>query len=205
MEKQLIIALGREFGSGGHIIAQQLADHYQIPLYDHNLLNHIATERNVSHENLKKYDEHPKNPFLTRTVRGYSNSPEENIARMQFEYIEKKADAGESFVLVGRCGESILKENPNMISIFVLGDEEQKIQRTMERNHISREKAKRMMEQHDYKRKTYHNHYCKGKWGDSRNYDLSINSSKLGLDEITSILIDYIDRRHPIATPIDEN
>lgn len=75
MEKQLIIALGREFGSGGHIIAQQLADHYQIPLYDHNLLNHIATERNVNHENLKKYDEHPKNPFLTRTVRGYSNSP----------------------------------------------------------------------------------------------------------------------------------
>lgn len=195
MEKQLIISVGREFGSGGHVIAQKLADKYEIPLYDYNLLRDMAIERNLNAEELEKYDENPGNLFFTRTVRGYSSSPEENIARMQFDCIRKKADAGESFVIVGRCAESVLKDHPDMISIFVLGDLEQKIIRTMEHNNISREKAKRMIEQHDKKRKAYHNHYCQGKWGDSRNYELSINSSKLGLDETTRIIIEYIESR----------
>lgn len=195
MEKQLIISLGREFGSGGHIIAQQLAERYKIPLYDSNLLRDVAVEKEMNAEKLQKYDENPKNVLFTRTVRGYSSSPEENIARMQFDYLKSKADAGESFVIVGRCAESVLKGNPNLISIFILGDMEQKIVRTMERNNISREKAQKLIEQQDRKRKTYHNHYCDGKWGDSRNYDLSINSSKLGLDETTRIIAEYIDSR----------
>ncbi len=195
MEKQLIISLGREFGSGGHIIAQQLAERYKIPLYDSNLLRDVAVEKEMNAEKLQKYDENPKNVLFNRTVRGYSSSPEENIARMQFDYLKSKADAGESFVIVGRCAESVLKGNPNLISIFILGDMEQKIVRTMERNNISREKAQKLIEQQDRKRKTYHNHYCDGKWGDSRNYDVSINSSKLGLDETTRIIAEYIDSR----------
>ena len=195
MEKQLIISLGREFGSGGHIIAQQLAERYRIPLYDSNLLRDVAVEKEMNAEKLQKYDENPKNVLFTRTVRGYSSSPEENIARMQFDYLTSKADAGESFVIVGRCAESVLKGNPNLISIFILGDMEQKIVRTMESNNISKEKAVMLIEQQDKKRKTYHNHYCEGKWGDSRNYDLSINSSKLGLDETTRIIAEYIDSR----------
>lgn len=195
MEKQLIISLGREFGSGGHIIAQQLAERYKIPLYDSNLLRDVAVEKEMNAEKLQKYDENPKNVLFTRTVRGYSSSPEENIARMQFDYLKSKADAGESFVIVGRCAESVLKGNPNLISIFILGDMEQKIIRTMESNNISKEKAVMLIEQQDKKRKTYHNHYCEGKWGDSRNYDLSINSSKLGLDETTRIIAEYIDSR----------
>lgn len=198
MEKQLIISLGREFGSGGHVIAKKLAEKYQIPLYDHNLLKDIAMERNINADELKKYDENPRNRFFTRTVRGYSNSPEENIARMQFDFIKRKADAGESFVIVGRCAENILKDNPHMISIFVLGDMEQKIIRTMECNNISRDKARKLIEQHDKKRKAYHNHYCEGKWGDSRNYELSINSSKLGIEETTRIVIEYIDSRRKV-------
>lgn len=195
MEKQLIISLGREFGCGGHIIAQQLAERYKIPLYDSNLLRDVAVEKEMNAEKLQKYDENPKNVLFTRTVRGYSSSPEENIARMQFDYLKSKADAGESFVIVGRCAESVLKGNPNLISIFILGDMEQKIVRTMESNNISKEKAVMLIEQQDKKRKTYHNHYCEGKWGDSRNYDLSINSSKLGLDETTRIIAEYIDSR----------
>lgn len=199
MEKQLIIALGREFGSGGHVIARKLAEKYQIPLYDRNLLDHIADEKNINAHNLAKYDENRRNPFLTRTVRGYSNSPEENLARMQFDFIEKKADSGESFVIVGRCAETLLKGNPHMISIFVIGDMEQKILRTMECNNISREKAKKKIEQHDKKRKAYHNHYCSFKWGDSRNYDLTINSSKLGIDETTRIVGEYVDSRYRLV------
>ena len=82
-----------------------------------------------------------------------------------------------------------------MISFFVMGDMEQKITRTMERNSISRDEAKKLIEQHDRKRRAYHNHYCEMKWGDSRNYELCINSSKLGIEDTAEIIIDYIDRR----------
>lgn len=195
MNKQLIISVGREFGSGGHVIARMLSEKYQIPLYDDNLLREIAGQRNLDAAELGKYDENPRNFFFTRTVRGYSNSPEENIARMQFDYLKRAADKGESFVVVGRCAEEVLKENPNMVSIFILGDMEQKILRTMEREHVSREKAVKMIETNDKKRKSYHNHYCQGKWGDSRNYEISVNSSRIGIDETTEILIQYIDKR----------
>lgn len=195
MKEQLIISIGREFGSGGHVIAQMLSDNYQIPLYDYNLLREITIQRNLDAAELEKYDENPRNLFFTRTVRGYSSSPEENIARMQFDYLKKAAAKGDSFVVVGRCAEEVLKDNPNLISIFILGDMEQKILRTMESSHISREKAIKMIATHDKKRKAYHNHYCQGKWGDSRNYELSINSSKLGLEETAKILIQYIDGR----------
>ena len=195
MEKQCILSIGREFGSGGHLIGKKLSEHYHLPFYDYDLLKNIASEKNLDLKLLESYDERPRNRFLTRTVRGFSNSPEENVARIQFEWLLEKAEKGESFVIVGRCSETVLKENPNMISMFILGDLFKKIERIMERHHVSKEEAKHMIEQMDRKRKTYHNHYCQGKWGDSRNYDISINSSKLGIDKTVDLLIDYIDER----------
>ena len=202
MDKQLIISVGREFGSGGHVIAHKLAEHYQLPVYDYNLLREIAIEKNVDPKELEKYDEKPKNRFFNRTVRGYSSAPEDNIHRMQFDYLRKKSEAGDSFVIIGRCSEEILKDNPNMVSIFILADYEAKVARTMERENISREQAEKLIAYHNRMRKAYHNYYCKGKWGDSRNYELSINSSRIGLDETTNVIIEYIDkRREGTASP----
>ena len=99
MDRQLIISVGREFGSGGHVIAEALAERFHLALYDSNLLEHIAQEKNIDHGELKKFDEKPKNKLLSRTVRGYSSSAQENLANMQFEYLRKKAADGESFVL----------------------------------------------------------------------------------------------------------
>lgn len=195
MEKQLIISLGREFGSGGHVIAEKLADNYGIALYDKNILRELAAEKDVGEKNLRRYDERPKNPLLSRTVRGFTNSPEENIARMQFDFIRERADAGESFVIVGRCAESVLRGRSHLITIFVMGDMDQKILRTMETENLSEEEAKKRVEQVSRQRKAYHNHYCKEKWGDARNYDLTINSSRLGIEGTTCVLMDYIDAR----------
>ena len=75
MEKQLIIAIGREYGSGGHAVAEILAKKFGIALYDHNLLDEIAEEKNISPEELKQYDETPKKNLLSRTLKGYSTSP----------------------------------------------------------------------------------------------------------------------------------
>lgn len=192
---QLIISVGREFGSGGHEIADKLSKHYNLPLYDHNLLREVAAQMNVNHDDLKEFDETKKNKLFSRTVRGMSSSPAHNVAQLQFDYLKKKAEAGESFVIVGRCAETVLKDNTSMVSLFILGDREVKAERVMKLYSKSKKEALDMMDDHDKYRKQYHNSHCPGKWGDSRNYELSINSSKLGVDETVKIIAAYIDAR----------
>ena len=192
MGEQLIIAVSREFGSGGHAVAQLLSEKYNIPLYDSNLLEDIADQKNLDAQELGKYDEKSKASFFTRSVRGFSTSLEENLAWMQFKYLNGMADEGKSFVIVGRCAEEVLKENPNLVTVFVLGNMENKIHRIMERYQTTRDKAVKLIEQQDKKRKTYHNRYCQGKWGDSRNYDICINS-RLGVERTAQTIADYID------------
>ena len=92
MEKQLIISVGREFGSGGHEVAQKLADDYGIALYDHDLLKEIATKKNLKSEDLEAYDELKWNRFLYRTVRGLNSSPEQNVANLQFDVLKYRLE-----------------------------------------------------------------------------------------------------------------
>lgn len=193
MDKQIIISVGREFGSGGHIVAANLAKHFGLPLLDSNILAEIAKENNTSEDYLRKYDESARNLFFSRTVNGFSNSPEEVIAQMQFDYIKKKADAGESFVVIGRCADWVLRDNPALVRIFILGDMEAKIKRTAERENISEDKAKSRIEQADKRRKYFHNTHSDNKWGDSRSYDITVNSTKMGLDGATELLIKYVE------------
>ena len=192
MDERTVITIGREFGSGGHEIAEMLAKKFDLKLYDKNLLQNIAQEKEVDAQNIEKYDEVPRNMLFSRTVKGYSNSMEENVAQMQFDYLKRKAKEGESFVVVGRCSEVILKDNPALISIFVGGDYDSKVERIMRVYKMSRSEAEIFMARQNKKRKGYHNYYCKGKWGDSRNYDISINSSRLGLKKTADILEGYI-------------
>lgn len=190
-----MISIGREFGSGGHAIAEELSRRFDLPLYDSNLLEHIAREKNVEQNAYEEYDEQPRNRIFYRTVRGYSNSPQENVANLQFEMLRKMADEGKSFVVTGRCSETVLKEYPALVSVFVLGDIPCKQKRVMEKYGLSSEEALLMMKREDRKRKSYHNYYCKGDWGDSRTYDLTINSSKLGIEGTAEMLESYIRER----------
>lgn len=195
MDSQLIISIGREFGSAGHEIAQHLAEHYNIPLLDSNLLKEVAKEKNMDIQKFHGLDEKNKKYGLYRTVRGFSSHPEDNVAFLQFDYLRKKAEKGESFVVVGRCSEDVLKEYDSLISIFILGDMECKKQRIKELYNLSDFHAEKLIKEEDMKRKRYHNSFCEGKWGDSRNYDISINSSKAGVENTIKILIDYINMR----------
>ena len=193
MGRQLIISVGREFGSGGHIVAANLAKHFGFPLLDSNILSDIAKEKNTSEDFLRKYDESARNLFFSRTVNGFSNSPEEVVAQMQFDYIKSKADAGESFVVIGRCSDYILRENPGLVRVFILGDEEAKVKRVMERENLSEDKARGLMAQSDKRRKYFHNTHSDNKWGDSRSYDITVNSSKLGLEGTSELIVKYIE------------
>lgn len=195
MAKQLIISISREYASGGRFIAENLAKRFDLPLYDSNLLHEIAESKNRKADKLLKYDETPKNRFLSRSVRGFNNSLEENIARMQFDYLREKAEKGDSFVVLGRCAETVLEDFEGLVSVFVLADKDFKVERVMEAHNISRTGAELLVERQNRARKSYHNYYCTGKWGDSRNYDISINSCKLGLERTIDILEEYIKER----------
>ncbi len=193
--QQLIVSVGREFGTGGHEIAERLAKRLNLPFYDRDLLREIANDLGVSATDLAQYDEMPRNHLMSRTVRGYTSSPEHNVAEMQFQYLRNMAEEGKSFVIVGRCAEEKLKPYPALISIFVLGDQQAKLERISRVLDISLEEAKKVQHKQDKRRKTYHNSYCEGKWGDSRNYDISINSSRISQDRILELLEFYIQSR----------
>lgn len=192
MKSQIIVTIGREFGSGGHYIAEKVAEKLGVTIYDKELLQKVIEHHGFTHDEIHKYDEKPTNFFLSRRVKNHSNSIEEIMAEKLFDFLQEKADSGESFVVVGRCSDYILKEYSNALRVFVLGDKEVKTQRVMDVLGVSKRKAHIMMKKMDKKRKTYHNHYSSIKWGDSRGYHMSINSSLLGLDGTADMIVDAV-------------
>lgn len=194
MEKQLIISIGREYGSGGHEIGRRLAEKIGFDFFDRNLLEEIAEKKNVDTNKLEKYDSAPKRKFFSRTVRGYSNSPEQNVAEMQFALLKSKAADGDSFVVIGRCTDEILKGTAPVVSVFIYGDEDVKTKRVMDHYNISESRAHKKMANHDKKRRAYHDYFCKGKWGQTKTYNLCINSSILGIDATIDVLYEYVQK-----------
>ncbi len=194
MNNQLIVSISREFASGGREIAKILAERLQIDYYDRNLLDAIAAERLGDAEKLRKFDEVPR-IFLKRTVRGMTSSPEENVAQIQFDYMTKLAEAGKPFVIVGRCADEVLSEYKGLVRIFVLADEASKVDRICESREVNRDEARGIMLRHDKSRRAYHNYYCTYRWGDSRGYDITVNSSRLGIQKTADLLEAYIRMR----------
>ena len=180
MGNQIIISISREYGSEGHTIAKQIAKDLGLPFYDRNMLDEIAKEKGFDPAAFAGVDEKPRNKLLSRRVKGYSNATEDNLAQMQFEFLRKKAASGESFVVLGRCSETILKEYDSLVSIFVTGNKDCKLKHVMEKFSLSETAAAAKITKHDAYRRRYHNHYSDFKWGDSRNYDVCINSSRIG-------------------------
>lgn len=195
MAEQTIISISREFGSGGHEIAKKIAKDLDLKFYDRKMLDEIADSLDVKVELLEKYDEKPRNFFMTRRIGKHTNSMEEILAELQFDYIQEKAASGESFVIVGRCAETVLKDFDGLISIFISGERQFKIQRVMDQFQLSESDAVIKMARHDRKRKQYHNRHSEHKWGDSRFYDVCMNSAYLDVAGTADILEQYIKER----------
>ena len=182
MKEQIIITIGRESGSGGHAIAKKIVDAMGISCYDKKrLVEGTAKLGGLNRSYVKKLDEKPAGFPFTGRIGGYEESPESNVARMTFDYIRQIAASGESCVIVGRCADSVLAGNPNVLRVFVVGEEEDKNRRLAGIRQIPLEEADEERKETDRFRRAYHNYYSKTKWGDSRAYDLIVNSSKLGI------------------------
>ena len=198
MEKQIIISIGREYGSAGHEIGRKLAAKLEIPFYDRNLLDEFADQKDVDADLLAKYDEKPRRFFFSRTVsvRGQSvnNSPAQNVADIQFALLKGKAYDDDSFVVCGRCADDVLKDFPGMFSVFITADYDAKVKRVMEKRNMSEKEAKKSIEKHDKTRRAYHDYFAKTKWGQAGSYDLCVNSTVLGIDGTVDMLVDYAKR-----------
>lgn len=195
MKKQILISISREYGSAGHEIAEKIAKHLGMKIYDRSILDEIANDLDVKVELLEKYDEKPKNHILSRRVGKHTNSMEEILAEIQFDFIREKAESGESFVIVGRCAETVLQNFDGLISIFITGEEHHKLERIVTKYNLSEKEALAKIDRHDRKRQRYHNRHSDNKWGDSRAYDICINSSSLEIDGTVKVLENYIQER----------
>ena len=122
MKDQIIITMGREHGSGGHYIADMIARALGIKLYDKDSIESEIVSEGYSEELIRRMDEKPVNFFASRRIGRFSNSLEVNVAEKTFDMIRAKAASGESFLLIGRCGEQVLKDDPHRVSLFIGGD-----------------------------------------------------------------------------------
>ena len=120
-KKQLIISISREYGAGGHLIAQILAEKLGLELVDaDSIARYFADNHNFNYDEVMKYSGKPFNRIIHRTIQGHTSTLEENLSRMQFDYLRKKAADGDSFVIVGRCSETVLEDYDCMIAFFIL-------------------------------------------------------------------------------------
>lgn len=194
MDDQIIISISREFGAGGAHVAEKLAQMYGIDLYDSNFLEQMSSEMDFDPTHYAEYDEKPRNFLFSKRVGSHVSSAEEITAQAQFAYLRKKADAGKSFVVVGRVSDYVLKYKSCLVTIFVTGKEDKKIEFLMKEHNISAKKAKDKMIKMDRRRRTYHNSHADTKWGDSRFYDMCIDVTNVGVDAAAEIIKQYVDQ-----------
>lgn len=197
-----IYTIGREFGSGGREVGEKLAAKLGIKLYDKELLQQAAKDSGFCEEILENHDEKPTNSFLyslvmdTYSVSGYSAAPfldmplNHKVFLAQFETIKKIAEK-ESCVIVGRCADYALSDNPDCINIFIHADLDVRIKNVSRNLNITENKARDIINKTDKQRASYYNYYTSKKWGDSKSYNLSLDAGKLGTDNCVEMILKF--------------
>ena len=197
-----IYTIGREFGSGGKKVGEKLAAKLGIKLYYKELLQQAAKDSGFCEEIFENHDEKPTNSFLyslvmdTYSVSGYSAAPfldmplNHKVFLAQFETIKKIAER-ESCVIVGRCADYALSDNPDCINVFIHADMDKRIKNVSKNLNITENKARDIINKTDKQRASYYNYYTSKKWGDSKSYNLSLDAGKLGTDNCVEMILKY--------------
>ena len=193
MSKQVVISISHKYGCGGHEIGEKLSQKLGVEFVDKEILEKVAEDTNMTYEAVAKLDEKPRRKFLNKSVKGYSNTPEQNVADLQFAFMKSKAVADESFVVMGHCGDQIFKEICPCVTVFVTGNKADRIKKIAERDNKKPIEALRFIDKQDKMAASYHDYYCpNAKWGDANTYDICVNSSVLGIDATVEFLFNFI-------------
>lgn len=199
----LVITIGRQFGSGGRNVGEKVAEYFNIPFYDKELVEMAAQKSNLSQEALKEVDEHATNSFLYSLASGnYSlrgiNAPiyyempiNDKLFIAQAEVIKEIAKKG-SCVIVGRCADYVLEnENVDLLNVFIHGSVDYRAGRVMDALGIKQNKARDKVIKTDKQRRTYYDYYTSKDWGVMSNYDLCINAETFGIEGAANLIISY--------------
>lgn len=201
--QKVLINIGRQLGSGGRIIARQLADEFGCTFYDREILNLAAQESGFSKEFFEQADEHKgffrsllQNPGRSIAIGNFYHNQfsEESLFQFQSDAIRKAAAQG-SCVFVGRCADYVLRDFPNCVNIFVTARLEDRIRRVQQRDNCSADDARHIIEKGEAHRASFYNYYTGKRWGQAESYDLCVNSSLLGIDATTRLVADFIKSR----------
>lgn len=199
-----IITIARQYGSGGRTVGKMLAEQLHIPYYDREIIA-LASEDSGINARLFE-DEKLKSPLRgllkPRGIDHYNiQSPEsagftkdDNLFALQAKIIRELSDRGPC-IIIGRCADHVLSSKPGVVSVFVHAKPDFCLREAMKVNSLPERDVLRLIEKTDDYRAKYYK-YCTGKnWNDARNYDLSLDSSKLGFDGVADVITDYIRRR----------
>lgn len=199
MEKKIIINIGRQFGGGGLAVASELGKRLGIPVYDRELIIKAAQDSGFSAELFEQSDEKRRIFSLSSIFSSLLSSPVENymsdngIFEMQCATIRKIAEQG-SAIIVGRCSDYVLRDMDCALNIFLTSPLSVRVDRICERHGLNREKAESLILQKDKAREEYYNYYTFGNWGVASTYDLSIDSSRLGIEGTADFIIEFAQR-----------
>ncbi len=191
----IIINVGRQFGSGGYLVARSLGDKLGIPVYDRELISEAARQSGFSAELFASKDEKRSlfgmSGFIGTGRASFSGNyvNDDSIFKIQSDVIRMIADNGPA-IFIGRCADYILREL-GCIDVFITAPDEVRVKRISERLGISADEAESLMKKKDSGRESYYNYFTFGHWGVASNYDLCIDSSILGIEGTADFIIEF--------------
>ena len=202
--KKTIITIGRELGSGGRTIGKMVAEKLNIPYYDRELIDKAAGESGLSTNFVENNDQRVTNSFLYNVAMGTSYgygilqgaNPQtlplgEQVYIAQQKVIEEYANKG-SCVIVGRCADQILAGRYNLLRVFIYSDMEKRKERGVKEYGMSQATVARDIKKSDKERSQHYNMFTDQIWGERHNYDLMLNSGKLGFQKCVDIICQMI-------------
>ncbi len=198
MASNLIITIGRQYGSGGREIGRKLALRLGIPFYDRELISRAAKKSGFSEDLFEQLDKRATNSLLySLTMFGSTGlngmSLTDQLFLAQANIIREIADSGPA-VLVGRCADHVLREYDNRFDFFITGSIDDRLQRiqTHDDYELSGKSPRAALEKMDKQRSTYYNYYTGKVWGKSDHYDLCINAGRLGVENSIEVILAYV-------------
>lgn len=190
-----IITISREYGSGGRFIGEEVAKKLGIKFYDKEVIDELAKQTGLDEKFIESMGElAPTKGIFAYSLLGRDasgRSMQDIIYEIQRKIILELAD-NESFVIIGRNADYILKDRTDVLNVYIHGNKPEKVKRICEIYKISEKEAEKKMADIDKRREANYNFYTEQKWGKSQNYALSLNSSILGYEKCEEIIIDCI-------------
>ena len=193
----MIITIGRQHGSSGREIARLLAEKLNYKCYDKEIVDEAANHSDFSRDLIDAFDEKRMSAFILHAG-GYGLN--ENfrlnmqVVSAQFEAMRNIAEKG-NCIFVGRCADYILRDHDDLISVFILGDMDERLKCLERRQGLDEVEARKKIKEVDKDRSSFYRYYSDQTWGDAQNYDMCINSSKLGVAGTVETIMSYIKAR----------